>query len=134
MFRRYIGDLPPAGRRAEALDLFAAVGAVGLLALVYGDGPTIPRTLFALVFTLFVPGRAIVTNWPRMARWSGVGVPIIFSLAVLTLLATVTLWAHFWQPLNLLQAAAWLSLIGLGYGIGRRHRHSVALSDGQVSS
>jgi hypothetical protein len=134
VFRRYLETLPPAGQRAEALDLFAAVGAAGLLALVYNDGPTIPRTLFALVFTFFVPGRAIVTNWPRMARWSGVAMPIVFSLTVLTLLATTVLWAHLWRPLDLFQAEAWLSLAGLSLGIARRHRHSLTPSGKKVPS
>lgn len=134
MFRRYLDTLPPAGQRAEALDLFAAAGALSLLALVYSDGPTILRALFALAFTFFVPGRAIVTNWPRMARWSGVAMPMLFSITVLTLVATTVLWAHLWRPLDLFQAEAWLSLAGLSLGIARRHRHSLTQSDNKVPS
>ncbi len=134
MLRRYVDTLPPAAQRAEALDLLAAAGAVGLLALVYTDGPTILRALFALAFTFFVPGRAIVTNWPRMARWSGVAMPIVISISVLTLVATTALWAHLWRPLDLFQAEAWLSLAGLSLGIARRHRHSLTESGNKVPS
>jgi MYXO-CTERM domain-containing protein len=66
-----------------------------------------------------------------MARWSGAAMPIVFSLAVLTLFAMVALWAHFWHPVALFQAEAWLSLAGLGIAVTRRRRRpssDVALS------
>jgi len=106
---------------ADALDLLSGLMAVCLLGLVYAGLSGIPRTLLALAFTFFVPGRAIVTNWPRMARSSVPGMSMVLSLGVLTLLATITLWAHAWHPLTLFQIEAWLSLFGLGVGIARRH-------------
>ena len=80
------------------------------------------RLLLAVAFTFFVPGRAIVSNWPRMARWSGVGMSIVFSVGVLTLLATVALWAGWWHPLALFLIEAIVSLAGLANGIVRRHQ------------
>jgi hypothetical protein len=122
MPRLYPGTLHPAAQRNDMLDLGAALVAAGLLVVVYAGlyGPA--RVLLALGFTCFVPGRAIVVNWPRMARWSGAAMSMVLSLAVLTLLATVTLWAHLWHPLMLFQVEAWLSLAGLGVGVARRHR------------
>src|ERR1035441_8646066 len=53
-----------------------------------------------------------------MARWSGTAVLIVISLVVLTLLGRLGLWAHVWHPVQLLQGDAWLSLAGLGVGVG----------------
>lgn len=118
----YPGTLSPTAQRAELLDVTGALIAVILLVLVRTGQPGSLRVLLTLVFTFFVPGRAIVTNWPRMARWSGVGMSMVLSLAVLTLLATTFLWAHLWQPVALFQAEAVLSLAGLAVGVVRRRK------------
>jgi hypothetical protein len=118
----YPGDLSPAAQRAELLDLAGALVAVVLLVLVLRGQPGPLRLLLTLGFTFFVPGRAIVTNWPRMARWSAAGMSMVLSLAVLTLLATTFLWAHLWQPVVLFQAEAVLSLAGLAVGVVRRRK------------
>lgn len=118
----YPGTLSPTAQRAELLDVTGALIAVILLVLVRTGQPGSLRVLLTLGFTFFVPGRAIVTNWPRMARWSGVGMSMVLSLAVLTLLATTFLWAHLWQPVVLFQAEAVLSLAGLAVGVVRRRK------------
>jgi len=120
----YPGTMPPAARRAEGLDVLAAAVAVALLAMVQENASGLPRILLVLGFTFFVPGRAIITNFPRMARWSDLGASMLVSLGVLAFLATVTLWAHFWHPLGLFQAEAVLSLAGLAAGIVQRRRNS----------
>ena len=118
----YPGDLPPAAQRAELLDLAGALVAVILFVLVLRGQPGPLRLLLTLGFTFFVPGRAIVTNWPRMARWSAAGMSMVLSLAVPTLVATTFLWAHLWQPVVLFQAEAVLSLVGLTAGVVRRRK------------
>ena len=106
----------------DALDLLAALIAVALIILAFRGWTGPPRALLALGFAFFVPGRAIVTNWRQTAGWSEVAMPMLFSLAVLTLAAMVTLWAHFRHPLGFFQVEAWLSLAGAwhrhGAGIG----------------
>jgi hypothetical protein len=116
------GTLTPPMRRAEVLDLLAALVAFALLLFVFASGTGSARLLLTLVFTFFVPGRAIVSNWPRLADWSDLGMSIVLSLATLILLATVSLWAQFWHPVGLFKLEAVLSLIGLGVGILRRRR------------
>jgi peptidoglycan/LPS O-acetylase OafA/YrhL len=106
----------------NVLDISASLIAVGLLALSHLGWSGLLRILLALAFTFFVPGRAIVTNWPRMERWSQVALPMVLSLALLALLATISLWAHVWKPMDLFEAEAVLSLIGLGLGIALRSR------------
>jgi hypothetical protein len=118
----YPGTLPPAAQRAEVLDLAGCLVAIALLLLVYRGQPGPVRLLLTVAFTFFVPGRAIVSNWPRMARWSAAGMSMVLSLTVLALAATVFLWAHLWQPVPLFEAEAVLSLAGLAIGIVRRRR------------
>lgn len=121
MMIRYPGTAGPAAGRGDALDALACLIAVGLLVFVYGQWSGPVRLLLTLGFAFFVPGRAIVGNWPRMARWSEVAMPVVFSLAALTLLAMIMLWAGTWHPIGLFKAEAWLSLVGLGVGVARRH-------------
>jgi hypothetical protein len=116
--------LHPASELSDVLDYTAALIAAALLVLIYLGEAGVPRILLALAFSLFVPGRAIVTNWPRMLSWSQVAMPIALSLSLLTLLATITLWAHAWNPLDLFQAEAWLSVAGLCLGLSRRNRQA----------
>jgi uncharacterized membrane protein len=105
----------------DVLDVTAVVTVVGLLALIYAGRASVPRVLLAVAFTFFVPGRAIVSNWPQLARWSEATAAMVFSLASLVLLATAGLWIHLWRPMDILLIEAWISLAGLGVGIMRRH-------------
>jgi hypothetical protein len=111
-----------AARRAQVLDIAAALIAINLLVVVMMGRVGVLRLLFALAFAFFVPGRAVVTNWPRIERWSTVAMSMVFSLAILTLLATGSLWLHAWHPVGLFEVEALLSLIGLVIGAARRHR------------
>jgi hypothetical protein len=111
-------------RRGDALDLFAGVVSAGLLALVYAGGSGPARVLLTLGFTFFAPGRAIVSHLPLVDRWSALAMSMVLSLAVLTLLAAGTLWAHAWRPLAEFQAEAWLTLGCLAAGLARRRRSS----------
>ena len=47
--------------------------------------------------------------------------PMLLSLAVLSLTAAVALWAHAWHPVGLFQITAAASVAGLLVGIARRH-------------
>jgi hypothetical protein len=80
-----------------------------------------PRVVVTMMFAFFVPGRAVAANWPGLATWSEFGVPVVLSLAILTLAATVALWAHAWHPLGLFQAEDGLSMVTLVVGLLRRH-------------
>jgi uncharacterized membrane protein len=126
---RDTGQNPPLVQRAEVLDIASIVVAVILILLVAANTGGLLRSLLTLLFTFFVPGRAIVSNWRRMADWSGIGMSIAVSLALLVVLATVSLWVHYWHPLGLFQLEAFLSLIGLGAALVRRRRQTEALAD-----
>ena len=115
-------DPRPPIRRAESLDIFSIVVSGGLLLLVFVNGGGVARLLLALAFTFFVPGRAVVSNWPRMAEWSDVGMSVALSLAMLVVFASCALWVRYWHPLGLFQAEAVLALIGLSAAIVRRRR------------
>jgi hypothetical protein len=102
------------------LDIFAILVAVALLLLVFVDRGGVVRLLLTLAFAFFVPGRAVVGNWPRMAEWSDVGMSVALSLAVLVVFSSCALWARYWHPLGLFQVEALLSLIALGVAVTRR--------------
>jgi hypothetical protein len=106
---------------SDMLDLLAVILAGGLLTVIEAGRPGVPRVLLALAFLFFVPGRAIVSNWQRLAQWSEAAMPIVISLTVLALAATVTLWAHVWHPLGLFQVEAAASIVGIAVGAVRRH-------------
>ena len=122
MFSRYPRFKRPGAQWAEVFDLFAAIIAVALIAIIYLDRVGVARIVLALGFIFFVPGRAIVANWPRMARWSEAAIPMVISLAFTVLVATVALWVHFWHPLQIFEVEAWLSLGALVFSIVRRRR------------
>lgn len=112
----------PESRRAIGLDVAASVIALALLLLVAVDFSAPLRLVLALLFTFYVPGRAIVSNWPRMERWSAIGMSIVFSLGLLALLAMVSLWAGLWHPLALFLAESLASLVALALSLARRHQ------------
>jgi hypothetical protein len=112
----------PESRRDIGLDATAGLIALALLVLVAVDFSAPLRLVLALLFTFYVPGRAIVSNWPRMARWSGVGMSIVLSLGVLTLLATLSLWAGLWHPLGLYLVESLASLVAIALSLARQHQ------------
>ena len=112
----------PLGPLRDLLDAAGLAISVGLIGLVIGGGTGLARILLALAFAFFVPGRAIVANWPRFSYWSEFGMSMVLSLAVLTLVATVTLWAHAWHPVGLFEIEALLSSMALVASMIRRHR------------
>jgi peptidoglycan/LPS O-acetylase OafA/YrhL len=125
-------DRRSAGPVSQLRDLLDAAGVavcVGLIGLVIEGAVGPVRILLTLAFAFFVPGRAIVTNWPRFAYWSEFGMSIVLSLALLALVATVALWAHEWHPVGLFEIEAPLSVAALAVGMIRRHRGSEAERD-----
>ena len=121
VLNRVRGHAALAVRLADSLDLLAVVVAGGLVILIEAGRPGVPRVLLSLVFLFFVPGRAIVSNWPGLARWSEAAMSMVLSLTVLALLATVALWLHEWHPLGLFQVEAVASVVGVVVGTLRRH-------------
>ena len=129
MLNRVRGHAAIAVRLADSLDLLAVAVAGGLVILIEVGRPSVPRVVLSLVFLFFVPGRAVVSNWPRLARWSEAATSMLLSLAVLGLLATVALWIHEWHPLRLFQMEAAVSVVGVVVGTLRRHSRT---TDAQV--
>ena len=118
--------LAPAERRAEVYDALAALVALLLIIVANAGVITWVRLLLTLMFAFFVPGRAVVSNWPRMARWSPEAMSIVFSLGIVTFLATFSLWVRFWHPVPLFDFEAGLSLTGLVISIVRRRKEDAA--------
>ena len=106
----------------DLVDVACVVIAVAVGVAVATDQHNVFRSVTAVAFSLFVPGRAIISNWPSMAVRPQVAVSILFSLAVLTLLATLTLWVGYWRPLGLLEVECVAFGLALLVGLVRRRR------------
>lgn len=115
----------------DAADLLSALTTVCLLAVIYAGWSGTFRTSLLLVFTFFIPGRAVVTNWRGLTPSPKFALPIVFSLGILTSLAMISLWLHAWAPLALFQAEAWLSIFGLSAGVIRRHVERAVPREGE---
>jgi uncharacterized membrane protein len=107
-------------RLADMMDALAILIAVGLLAVVYEGDAGLARVLLALAFAFFVPGRAVVSNWRQLDRWSTATMSMVLSLSILALISTVALWMHWWHPVGLFQVLAVLSVVSLTVGCARR--------------
>ncbi|MGA2306255.1 MAG: hypothetical protein ABSH29_19040 [Acidimicrobiales bacterium] len=91
------------------------------VAVAAGEGGAF-RAVVGVVFALYVPGRSIVSNWPTMAARSNVAASVLMSLSILTLLATLTLWAGYWHPLGLLEIECVAVVVALFTALLRRRR------------
>jgi hypothetical protein len=101
------------------------VAAVAAVAVAVNERNPV-RAFAAVCFTVFVPGRAIVSNWQYVRDHPTTALSVLLSLAVLTLAATVTLWIKFWHPLGLLEVECAVSAAALIAAILRRRRIRLA--------
>lgn len=109
--------------RSDSLDVVfdaaCLLVSVALITILGVGGRSAVRDVVAVLFTVFVPGRAIATQWPAMARHAPVATSVILSLTLLALLATVTLWLHFWHPLGLAEVEAVVAAVALAVQLVR---------------
>jgi uncharacterized membrane protein len=112
---------PGSSWRADIIDTLCVMAALVVLMFMLANQAGGLRTFAAFCFAFFVPGRAIVTNWARLAEWSDIGMSVVLSLALVTSVSLLTLWLKYWHPIGLFQVEAALSVAGLGTAIGRRN-------------
>jgi hypothetical protein len=98
-----------------------AIAAIAVVSVATNDHSAV-RAVAVFIFALFIPGQAVVTNWPAIAARSPVAVSVLFSLALLILFATAALWGHLWHPLGLFEVEAVVAIGALIAGILRRWR------------
>ncbi len=105
----------------QALDVASLFVIVTLLTvlLLGGSGPL--RAVMALLFTVFVPGWGVVSNL-HGRRQGHVALAIVLSLAILGLVATTLLWAHFWRPIGLGEVECVIAAGLIGVSLFRRDR------------
>jgi uncharacterized membrane protein len=108
--------------RDDMIDMGCIAVAVAVAVAVATGERSAFRAVVGVVFALYVPGRSIVSNWPRMAARSNVAASVLFSLSILTLFATLTLWAGYWHPLGLLEVECVAVGIALFTALLRRRR------------
>lgn len=115
---------PPAAAAArpgvEPLDVAALLIMGALLAYVLLGAAGPPRIILTLLFTILVPGWAIVSNLPAIAARGRLAPTVALSLAVTLGGATISVWTHRWDPTVLFYVEAGLSSAGIASGIIRR--------------
>jgi len=108
--------------RDDMIDMGCVAVSVAVAVAVATGERSAFRVVVGVVFALYVPGRSIVSNWPRLAARSNVAASVLFSLSILTLLATLTLWAGYWHPLGLLEIECVAAGVALFTALLRRRR------------
>ena len=107
---------------ADLIDVASIIVTAAVAVAVATNERNFIRPVAAVIFVLFVPGRAIVSNWPALAERSQFAVSVLFSLTVLTLAATFILWSDVWRPLGLLEVECVITAVALFAAIVRRRR------------
>jgi uncharacterized membrane protein len=95
----------PEAKPTRALDAWVAdtlaLGiVVSVTVAVAADADGIGRTLLTLAFSAFVPGRAIVAHWPAAQERGPWALSVVLSIATITLLSTLAVWLHLWDPIT----------------------------------
>jgi uncharacterized membrane protein len=108
--------------RDDLIDAGCVAIAVAIAVAVATGERSALRAVVGVIFALYVPGRSIVSNWPSVAARSNVAASVLFSIAILTLLATITLWAGYWHPLGLLEIESAAAVAALFAALLRRRR------------
>jgi uncharacterized membrane protein len=108
--------------RDDLIDMGCVAVTVAVAVAVAAGERNAFRAVVGVVFALYVPGRSIVSNWPTVAARSNIAASVLFSLSILTLLATLTLWAGYWHPLGLLEIECVPVGVALVTAVVRRRR------------
>jgi hypothetical protein len=106
----------------DVIDIACVAVSVAVAVAIATNERSAFRAVVAVAFSLFVPGRAIVSNWPSLAVRPHVALSVLFSLSTLTFVATATLWLNFWHPLGLLEVESGVVMAALFVGLVRRRR------------
>jgi len=103
---------------------------VGLLGLVVPNGPL--SLFLELVFVLLGPGAAIMSVANVRNRLVSWALSVAGSIAVVTMLSVLTLWAKVWEPTAWLGALGAVTLVGSIVQFTRLTRSGVPLILGRV--
>jgi uncharacterized membrane protein len=106
----------------DLIDIACVAVSVAVAVAVAVNERSAFRAVVAVAFSLFIPGRAVVSNWPTLAVRPHVALSIVFSLSILTFVSTVTLWLNYWRPLGLLEVESGVVVVALFVALGRRRR------------
>lgn len=105
----------------DVLDAASLCVAAALLTLLLLGSVSVVRDVVTVAFTAFVPGWAVLSNWSILSRrYLPLGVAL--SLALLALVATVTLWLHVWHPVDTAEAECCAAIPALSVSLMRRDR------------
>jgi uncharacterized membrane protein len=120
----------------DLIDMGCVAVTVAVMVAVATNERNAFRAVVAVAFALYVPGRAIVSNWTGLATRPHLALSILFSLSILTLVATLTLWAGYWHPRGLLEVEGAVVEVALFTAVLRRRRaqHLPGVMDREAES
>lgn len=118
-FERGARDLDVQAALSLSYDVAAIAVIIALSVLVTSGGTGAARVLLSLAFLLFVPGRAVVTNWTAVRARPNVALCVVLSISILCILSVVTLFAHLWHPMALFTLEAALCFGAISFSIGK---------------
>lgn len=101
----------------------AITGALTVLIVIDATGSL--RALLALAFVCYVPGRAVVANWPAAQARSQVALPVLLSVSIVTLISVIALWVHAWNPMAQFAVEAGASMAAIAFAFVQRARSGV---------
>jgi uncharacterized membrane protein len=98
-----------------------ALGITFLLVVLILAGSTgVVRQLLALAFVCYVPGRAVVANWPPADLRAQVALAVVLSISIVSLVSVAGLWLHAWRPMEQFAAEASGSILAIAIAMVRR--------------
>jgi uncharacterized membrane protein len=112
-------------RPGTPIDSWVADGAAmvitaALAVMLLVDTTGTVRVLLAVSFLCYVPGRALVANWPAAQARSQVALPVVLSISIVTLVSVVGLWVHVWEPIVQFGVMAAASVAAIAVAMLRR--------------
>jgi O-antigen/teichoic acid export membrane protein len=129
---------PPQTRSTanDLIDVACVAVTVAVAVAVATDERNAFRAVVAVAFALYVPGRAVVSNWRSLEERAHVALSVLLSLSILTLLATLTLWAGYWHPTELLEGECVAVGVALFTALLRRRQTdhaTTAIAEGAIA-
>jgi uncharacterized membrane protein len=112
--------------RDDLVDIGCVAVTAAVALLVATNQRDALRAGAGVVFAIFVPGWSIVSNWPGLAARSRLAASLLLSISILTLVATLSLWAGYWRPLGLLEVECVVVEAALCTALYRRARSARA--------
>jgi len=117
-----LAGAPSTLRDAWIADGAAVAVSIALAVMIDVGASGVVRVVLALAFVCYVPGRAVIANWPSAQARSQVALPVVLSVSIVTLVSVIGLWMHAWSPLAQFRLEAAASVAAITFAMLWRAR------------